>query len=274
MTALYVPGTSEKDPSKVIMSLQNVAAATTTNTTNVATNTAAIAALNAATYVNSLNAKTGALTLSVVPRVFTASGTYTPTSGMVYCIIECVGGGGSGGSVAFVASNFTTGSGGGGGAYSRKIATAATVGTSQVVTVGAGGTAPASGQNNGNAGAQSSVGTLCTAPGGAGGPYAKAAVQVSGGGAGGAAGTGDISIPGGDGGGGLGSTSANGLFSGFGGSSIFANSKGVPATSSNGATGNHYGGGGSGAQDASGTTNFAGGAGGAGVVFITEYVLA
>jgi len=41
--ALYVPGTSEQDPSKVIMSLQLVAGTTSTNTTNITTNTTNIA---------------------------------------------------------------------------------------------------------------------------------------------------------------------------------------------------------------------------------------
>lgn len=63
---IYVPGTEEKDPKKVIMSLQQIGPATSTNTTSIVTNTAdivtntaAIAALNAATYVNSFKARTG-----------------------------------------------------------------------------------------------------------------------------------------------------------------------------------------------------------------------
>lgn len=54
----YVPGTQEKDPAKVIMSLQQAHEKTATNTTsiatnttNIATNTAAIAVLQAAGYV-------------------------------------------------------------------------------------------------------------------------------------------------------------------------------------------------------------------------------
>lgn len=54
----YVPGSEEKDPAKVIMSLQQAHSKTATNTTdiatntaNIATNTAAIAVLNAAGYV-------------------------------------------------------------------------------------------------------------------------------------------------------------------------------------------------------------------------------
>jgi hypothetical protein len=58
MTALYVPGTTEQDMSKVIMSQQLVASHTSTNTDNIATNTAniatntsAITALQSAGYV-------------------------------------------------------------------------------------------------------------------------------------------------------------------------------------------------------------------------------
>jgi len=47
----YVPGTEEKDPAKVIMSLQQAHTKTATNTTDIATNTAAITAINAAGYV-------------------------------------------------------------------------------------------------------------------------------------------------------------------------------------------------------------------------------
>lgn len=71
MSQYYVPGLGEKDPDKTIRSLMQAHEKTATNTTNIATNTAAIAALNAATYVNSFKTRTGV----VVP----AQGDY-PTS--------------------------------------------------------------------------------------------------------------------------------------------------------------------------------------------------
>jgi hypothetical protein len=71
--ALYVPGTEETDPKKIIMSQQLVAGQTTTNTTDIATNTAAIAALNAATYVNSINRRTGAITLNSTSGITNSS---------------------------------------------------------------------------------------------------------------------------------------------------------------------------------------------------------
>lgn len=56
---VYVPGSGEKDIAKVIMSLTAVAGAQVTDETNIATNTTSIAALNAATYVNSFKTRTG-----------------------------------------------------------------------------------------------------------------------------------------------------------------------------------------------------------------------
>jgi hypothetical protein len=47
VTAVYVPGTQEKDISKVIKSLQGVAGAQATDETNIATNTSGLAALQA-----------------------------------------------------------------------------------------------------------------------------------------------------------------------------------------------------------------------------------
>src|SRR5574338_310828 len=76
------------------------------------------------TQLNLLNGLTVVPINKVVVQTFTANGTYTPTTGMVYCIIECVGGGGGGGGT----SNSAAGSAGcaasgGAGAYSRKYAT-------------------------------------------------------------------------------------------------------------------------------------------------------
>src|SRR4029077_1017779 len=97
-----------------------------------------------------------------------ASGTYTPTPGMKYCQIECVGGGGGGGGSPDSSGSAVGGGGGGSGGYSRRTANAATVGVSQVVTVGAAGTAGTSAGANGGNGGVTSVGALCVANGGGG----------------------------------------------------------------------------------------------------------
>jgi len=117
-------------------------------------------------------------------QYFTASGTYTPTSGMLYCIIEAIGGGGGGGG-----NQLSTMAGGGSsGGYSRSQKTAANVSTSQTVTIGAGGAGVAANTNGtGTAGGTTSVGSLVTANGGAGGTQTAPGVNT-------AAGTGDVAI--------------------------------------------------------------------------------
>lgn len=63
MTEYYVPGTEEKDPKKVIMSLQQAHEKTATNTTDIATNTANIAtnAADIATNTADIAANTAAI---------------------------------------------------------------------------------------------------------------------------------------------------------------------------------------------------------------------
>ena len=107
----------------------------------------------------------GAGFTSVVTQVFTSSGTYTPTTGMDYCIVEVVGGGGGSGGIAATTTSNSLSPGGGGGGYARKLFASATIGVSQTVTIGAGGTAGAAGNNNGGAGGTTSLGSLISATG-------------------------------------------------------------------------------------------------------------
>lgn len=203
-------------------------------------------------------------------RVYTASDTYIPDPHLLYAVIECQGAGGAGGAVVAAAGKYTVGSGGGAGGYAVKTASASDIGASQIVTIGAGGPAPAAGPNNGTNGGSTSVGALCAASGGFGGPYAQADVNVAGGGLAGAGSIGDLGFSGEPGGGGIGTTTGAGfIFPGWGGSSHF---NGGPATQLNtdGTAGLH-GAGGAGGQDVSQTTNRAGGAGGDGIVVITEF---
>lgn len=99
-------------------------------------------------------------------QVFTSSGTYTPTSGMLYCIIEMVGGGGAGGGAP---SGYSAGfgSGGGGGQYAKAMFSASAVGASQTATVGSGGSGVSG--SSGSSGGTSSIGSLLSAGGGTGG---------------------------------------------------------------------------------------------------------
>ncbi len=208
----------------------------------------------------------------VVVQKFTSNGTYTPTLGMKFCIIECIGGGGGGGGVAGTVSNIYSSSGGAGGGYSRARKTAAQVGASQAVTIGAGGNAGAAGANDGSAGSDTSVGSLCVAKGGGPGLKASSASATPRGGVGNSAGTGDVIAAGGVGGGGFFNNTANVIISaaGNGGNSAMGGGGrvGIVAT---GEVGQQYGGGGGGALSAD-ASNFAGGNGAAGLVIITEFI--
>lgn len=128
-------------------------------------------------------------------RVFTSSGTYTPTQGTKRIrVILTGGGGGGGGCQAF--SNSETFFGAGGGAGGTVISVIAVTATSYSVVIGSGGTG-GSGATIGNRGGDSKFASLLTAPGGQG--AGKTTVTNTGGGGGGTPSTGDIRISGGDG---------------------------------------------------------------------------
>jgi hypothetical protein len=105
----------------------------------------------------------------VTKQVFTASGTYTPSANMKYCIVELVGGGGGGGGTANAVSNQCVGGGGGSGGYAMSLFTAAQIGASKAVTIGGAGTAESSSGGAGGTGGTSSFGTLIVCVGGTGG---------------------------------------------------------------------------------------------------------
>ena len=97
---------------------------------------------------------------------FSASGTWTKPSGLAYAVVKAWGGGGSGGQGNLASSHGA--SGGGGGCYMERTFTAAQLGATETVTVGAGG-AGVTNNNNGNVGGNTTFGTLLTAYGGGGG---------------------------------------------------------------------------------------------------------
>lgn len=209
---------------------------------------------------------------TVKTQVFTGNGTYTPSTGMLYCIAEVVGGGGGGGGAAGTASQSAGGGGGGGGGYARKTISAATIGASQTVTVGATASGGASGANNGTNGNTSSLGAIMSASGGAAGSGAtSSATTISGtsGGAGGTGTSGDINISGSAGGAGVGYGASAAAIGGFGGASHLSAQTNGGIVSGDGTAGANYGGGGSGG--AAGTTSHAGGSGAQGIVIITEF---
>lgn len=217
---------------------------------------------------------------SVNVQTFSVAGatTYTPITGMQYCIVQVLGaGGGGGGAGAAGAGLVTLGGAGGAGAYSEGIFSAVTIGVSQVVTVGTGGANGAAGANAGAAGTASSLGALLTAPGGSGGAASSAASQsaAKAGAAGGVAGTGGyLNAPGMRGGLGFGlyadsPGAAAVLATGAPGSTPYGS--GTQTTAGAAAAGSGYGAGG-GAGSAFNSGAVAGASGRSGLVIITEYV--
>ena len=206
-------------------------------------------------------------------QTFTSSGTYTPTAGMQYCIVECVGaGGGAGGSNTPPGS---CGAGGGAGGYCKNVFSAAAIGASKAVTIGTGG---AGGVNAGapGAGGATTFGALLTANGG-GAAQATSNSSARGfnyiGGTGGTAAGGSVNIQGGAGANSCYALDSGLLYvfglSGNGGSSYFGGG-GLGGTTSNGANGAAYGSGGGGGNNSS--VGATGGAGASGLVIVTEYI--
>lgn len=195
-------------------------------------------------------------------RVFTSSGTYTPTPGTKRIRVTITGGGGGGGGCQAISSNETF-FGAGGGAGGTVITILTPTQNSYPVTIGAGGAGGVS-ATNGTSGGNSVFASLI-APGGAGG--GKVGVANTNGGNGGVPNTGDIRIIGGQGGDGQ---SGNISVSGAGGTSYWGG--GGRAGAGGGVSGKAYGSGGGGAYDAGYSgTSMTGGKGADGVCIIEEF---
>ncbi len=204
---------------------------------------------------------------TVKSQVFTGNATYTPSTGMLYCKVRAWGGGGAGGGAAAAAG--AVGGGGGAGAYSERTLTAAQIGASKAVVIGAAGTGGAS---TGGTGGDTTMTTLVVAKGGLGGVVGAGSTNVLGG-AGGAkaSGTGDTVSTGACGGFAAGNLSGA-EFSGAGGATALggngngqfytAEAAGVAAVANSGS-----GGGGA----ASNGSAHNGGAGGTGYMIIDEW---
>jgi hypothetical protein len=218
-----------------------------------------------------------------IEQVFTGSGTYTPTTGMIYADIEVWGAGGGGAGVAASSSSvISAGGGGGAGGYARKLVSAATIGSSQTVTIGAAGAAgAATNSGTGGTGGTTSVGSIVSATGGVGGTTTAGAVAIANsGGAGGAGASGDFNTTGDPGGSGWGycygppaqiAIAGSGAHGFYGGAPITMGSA-VTSASSTGQTGTSYAAGGSGAYSTPSGSAQVGGAGSAGLIIITEYL--
>lgn len=200
---------------------------------------------------------------------------WTKPTNLKFVIVETVGGGGGGGGVSGASGgNSSFGRGGGGGGYSRSKVLAASLGSTETVTVGAGGTAASAGNNTGGNGGNSSFGSHVVANGGSGGAGggSGSTVAIAGSNNGGTAGTGDLALPGGDSKPLMRISSTLGVEGGGGdaggGMGHGAYQNGVAKS---GLTGGNYGGGGSGGFDSASSTNRAGGAGAPGIVIVYEY---
>lgn len=196
------------------------------------------------------------------PKVYTASGSYTPAANVKAIIVEIVGGGGGGGAASSSANYNAAGGGGGGGGYSKKYIPISST-TPISFTVGLGGNGAVYPALSGSAGGATTFGSGFTATGGGGGNTASANASsslVGMGGGGGTASGGDINSTGSGGHGGVSAspTIAGGTMgAGFGGSSTLSGQGGA-------------GGGGPGAATTGGSQILNGNSGNDGMIIIWE----
>ncbi len=206
-------------------------------------------------------------------QIFTSSGTYTPSAGLLYALVEvqASGAGGGGSASGGSSTSASNGVGGGAGGYTSKLIPASSIGSSQAVTVGpAGGAGGAN--SGGGAGATSSFGSILTAtggsPGGPQGPSTIIAIPTAIG-VGGSAAGGDFIRGGSDGKSGLLFGGSSAAIGGDGGNSqLGTGGRGGAQAAGNGGTGYGAGGGGAGSV---GSAAYIGGAGTGGIVIVTEY---
>jgi len=110
-------------------------------------------------------------------QTFTSSGTWTKPSSGSFAIIEVWGGGGSGG----LYNSSGAGGGGGGGGYNVLQIDLSSLGSTETVTIGAGGAAVSASNAGGNYGGNTTFGSYLTGYGGGGG-YASSYYAGGGGG--------------------------------------------------------------------------------------------
>lgn len=232
-----------------------------------------------AQWISGTGVKGATLTRHVQFFGSSGSATYTPSANLIYAIMRCTGGGGGSGGIS-AGSGAGFGSGGGGsGATGEVYASAATIGSSLTLFVGAGGTAGVASGGTGGTGGSSTISngtTLCSAPGGGGGTGFNNSTVFGEPGNGGSAGsvTGDVAIGGNYGGQGI--TAAD-AYSGAGSASAYGGQPGSNiaggSTGSPGVAGLACGAGASGSVNGATGPAEAGAAGHIGCIEIDEYIL-
>lgn len=228
------------------------------------------------------NISNGFKTISVQQFITAGTFTYTPTTNMLYCFIQICGGGGAGGSALGGSSTIAAAGGGSPGAYAQGWLSAASIGASQSLTIGAAGTPGTAGNIPGNAGGTTTFGTspvFFTCPGGIGGNGSAAnpgtVYAYNRGGLSANAPSADASVIGFVGSGGrtplfaLTVPSLTAYLSGKGASGNFGTGGEGLTTIGAGNAGSGNGSGGGGATAS--TTSTQGGPGTAGIIIITEY---
>lgn len=197
-----------------------------------------------------------------IVRVYTSNATWTKPPGLKYIVVEMVGGGGGGGGCY----NYGGGAGAAGG-YCKKIISAITLNSNEVITIGLGGNGGIA-QFPGVDGGTTSFGSHCYATGGQGGKAQTTLIIATIGSLGGMGVNGDINLAGTNSGGAT--SSSQPLYCGA--SSVFGGGAStIPTiTYGDGLNAINYGSGGSGGNGYN-IPNQQGGSGSNGVVFITEY---
>ena len=212
--------------------------------------------------IDSLLAFLGQLTPVPIIRTYTTNSIWTKPPGLKYIVVEMVGGGGGGGGCY----NYGGGAGAAGG-YCKKIISAITLNSNEVITIGLGGNGGIA-QFPGVDGGTTSFGSHCYATGGQGGKAQTTLIIATIGSLGGMGVNGDINLAGTNSGGAT--SSSQPLYCGA--SSVFGGGAStIPTiTYGDGLNAINYGSGGSGGNGYN-IPNQQGGSGSNGVVFITEY---
>lgn len=206
---------------------------------------------------------------------FTSSGTWTKPDGCTSAVVLVAGAGGGGGGAEGTAAESAAAGGGGGGAHAMCFLDGI-LGTTEIVTIGAGGAGGSAGNNNGSAGGNTSFGGLMIMGGGSGGTGMASGTSIAAveGGSGGIVlgviGTlmyysvGDFGGPGVR-------MAAQVSMSGAGGASAFGAGNGPRVSHASVPAVNALGAGGNGAICVNNNTDVAGGNGAPGKIIVYEY---